>query len=172
MEHLQITDKPSPNFRQGRGGYKPLAIVIHVMEGTLPGTDSWFNQIRSHVSSHWGIGRNGELHRYVREEDTAQHAGTVDRPQWKLIKPGINPNLYTIGIENEGHCGDVMTDAQLHTNAAVIAAAAARWGFPVDEQHVIPHHYIRFMKPCPGASFAGADGFNLSRLILAAQLKV
>lgn len=164
-----IVEKPSPNFRTGRGAYKPLAVVVHIMEGSLPGTDSWFDQTRSHVSSHWGIGKNGELHRYVKEEDTAFHAGTVDRPQWKLIRRGINPNLYTIGIENEGRNGDALTDAQLQTLASVIAAAAQRWGFPIDADHVIPHHFIRAMKPCPGESFAGgAHAFDLSRIITTA----
>jgi N-acetylmuramoyl-L-alanine amidase len=92
------------NFRTGRRGYRPEAVVIHIMDGSLIGTDSWFNDPKSSVSAHYGIGRKGEVHQYVKEIDSAFHAGTVDRPEWKLIKRKregggfINPNFYTIGI--------------------------------------------------------------------------
>jgi len=34
----------APNFQAGRSsGHKPEAIVIHIMDGTLAGTDGWFN---------------------------------------------------------------------------------------------------------------------------------
>jgi N-acetylmuramoyl-L-alanine amidase len=39
---MDIITIPSPNYTKGRAGYKPVAIVIHIMEGTLNGTDSWF----------------------------------------------------------------------------------------------------------------------------------
>src|SRR5205814_10677286 len=66
------------NFRSGRApGFKPEAVVIHIMDGTLTGTDSWFNNPQAQVSAHYGIGRGGEVHQYVDEKDTAFHAGTV-----------------------------------------------------------------------------------------------
>jgi N-acetylmuramoyl-L-alanine amidase len=88
---------------------RPEAIVIHVMAGSLAGTDSWFASAESQVSAHYGIGKNGEVHQYVEEENTAFHAGTVDRPSWPLIKKAtnksfINPNLYTIGIQRLANC--------------------------------------------------------------------
>ncbi len=160
---MAIIQKPSPNIRRGRGGYKPIAIVCHIMEGTLPGTDSWFDQTRSHVSAHYGVGKNGEIHQYVAESDTAFHVGVVDHPAWPLLKAGINPNLYTIGIEHEGRDGDALTPAQLHASAALIAAIAKRWKIPLDAQHIIRHHDIRRGKPCPGA------GFDVAALITAAK---
>lgn len=155
MEKLW-TGCASANFRSGRRGQTPMAIVIHIMDGYLRGTDAWFNNPRSQVSAHYGVGKNGEVHQYVAETDTAFHAGTVDRPTWALMEPGanpgpnINPNYYTIGIEHEGFATDVWTPVQVSTSAALIAEVAARWGIRRDVDHVIKHHQIRASKPCPG----------------------
>src|SRR3990167_11456499 len=98
-----IIQKPSPNFTKGRGSYyKPELIVLHIMVGSLSGTDSWFTSSISKVSSHYGIGFNGEVHQYVKEEDTAWTQGIVNNPSFKLYKQGVNPNTYCLSIEHEG----------------------------------------------------------------------
>ena len=58
---MNIIKKPSPNYSTGRLGYRPEAIVIHVMDGTLVGTDSWFANPQSAVSAHWKKWRNTSL---------------------------------------------------------------------------------------------------------------
>jgi N-acetylmuramoyl-L-alanine amidase len=153
---IQFIGCAAANFRKGRlAPYRPEAIVIHIMAGSLLGTDSWFANPAAGVSAHYGIGRNGQIHQYVREEDTAFHAGTVDRPLWQTIKRTaagviVNPNHYTIGIEHEGRETDVWTDSMCGTSGELIAAISARWGIPVDRAHIVKHHEIRFAKPCPG----------------------
>ena len=120
------------------------------MDGTLVGTDSWFANPASLVSSHYGIGRTGEVHQYVKEEDTAWHAGRVDAPVWKLIKSNINPNLYTVGIEHEGKPDDVWTDAMKQSSAALIREICQRWQIPIDRNHIVGHFEIFSKKPnCP-----------------------
>jgi N-acetyl-anhydromuramyl-L-alanine amidase AmpD len=147
---MNIIQKPSPNFWSDRKGYKPEAIVIHIMDGTLVGTDSWFANPASQVSAHYGIGKSGEVHQYVKEEQVAWHAGRVDAPIWKLIKPNVNPNLYTIGIEHEGKPGDVWTDAMKQASAAMIREICQRWQIPVDRNHIVGHFEIFSKKPnCP-----------------------
>jgi hypothetical protein len=141
------------NFSRGRAGHRPEAIVIHIMDGTLAGTDSWFNDPASRVSAHYGIGRSGQLHQYVREADSAHHAGTVVRPSWPLLKPRVNPNFYTLGIEHEGRGADPnpWPGAMLQASLALARDLAARWSIPLDPDHVIPHWAIRANKPnCPG----------------------
>ncbi len=154
------------NFSQGRSGFKPEAIVIHVMDGSLAGTDSWFNDPRSRVSAHYGVGKEAQVHQYVKETDAAHHAGVVDQPRWPLIKPRsngsgfINPNFYTIGVEHEGRGLDpeAWPQSQLETSAALVAEIARRWGIPIDADHIIPHHDIRHSKPnCPGEGVALGD---------------
>ena len=150
---MNIIQKKSPNFWVGRKGYRPEAIVIHIMDGTLIGTDSWFTNPASQVSAHYGIGKNGEVHQYVQENDSAWHAGRVDAPVWKLTKPNINPNLYTIGIEHEGKPDDVWTDAMKQSSVAMIRDICQRWQIPIDRDHIIGHFEIYSKKPnCPATN--------------------
>mgnify|MGYP001602470590 FL=1 len=147
---MNIIQKKSPNFWTGRKGYRPEGVVIHIMDGTLVGTDSWFANPAALVSSHYGIGRTGEVHQYVKEEDTAWHAGRVDAPVWKLVKPNINPNLYTIGIEHEGKSDDVWTDAMKQSSGELIREICQRWQIPIDRNHIVGHFEIFSKKPnCP-----------------------
>jgi hypothetical protein len=175
------------NFAIGRcGAFRPEAIVIHIMDGSLAGTDSWFNDPAARVSAHYGVGRSGLVHQYVKETDTAFHAGTVDpldapdaggveRPVWNLLKPNVNPNYYTIGVEHEG-LGDEpypWPDDQLKASLALVAAIASRWIIPLDADHVIPHHWIRKSKTCPGGNFDQVDYVRrLARLAAPAPLAV
>jgi hypothetical protein len=140
-------------FRIGRPvGFRPQLIVIHVIVGSLLSADRWFNNPTASVSAHYGVGHDGQLHQYVSETDTAFHAGIVVNPLCELVlcQPNVNPNYYSIGIEHEGLPNDNWTEEQAAASAALIAAIAQRWNIPIDEKHVIPHHYIRASKTCPG----------------------
>jgi N-acetylmuramoyl-L-alanine amidase len=142
---------PDSNYRPGRPfGLRPEAIVIHIMDGSFIAGESVFCDPRTQKSAHYGISRAGDVHQYVKESDTAFHAGIVINPTWPLIKPRINPNSYTIGIEHEGRPDDVWPEAQLSASAALIGEIASRWNIPLDELHVIRHHQIRASKTCPG----------------------
>jgi N-acetyl-anhydromuramyl-L-alanine amidase AmpD len=152
---MAIIDVPSPNYKSGRSGYSPIGIVVHIMDGSLAGTDSWFQNRESKVSAHYGVGKNGEVHRYVAEENTAWHAGRVAAPTWSLLKPAadskyINPNLYTIGIEHEGHEDTEWSDAMYSASALLIKDICNRWGIAANRLHIIGHREIYAVKTCPG----------------------
>lgn len=152
---MNIVNKPSPNFLPGRKRFKPEAIVIHIMQGTLYGTDSWFQSPISKLSAHYGIGKKGEVHQYVNEKDTAYHAGRVNAPTWGLIKMAenglyINPDYYTVGIEHEGDINTDWTDEMYSASSNLIRAISLRWSIPIDRKHVIGHHEIYSLKTCPG----------------------
>lgn len=152
---MNIINKPSPNYTVGRKNYQPMAIVIHIMEGSLTGTDSWFGKTQSRVSAHYGVGRSGEVHQYVQEINTAWHAGVVASPSWSLIKRTgngmvINPNYYTVGIEHEGTVDTDWTEAMYDSTSSLIAGISKRWNIPIDRNHVIGHHEIYAVKACPG----------------------
>jgi N-acetylmuramoyl-L-alanine amidase len=145
----------SPNFTRGRKTFKPEAIVIHIMEGTLLGTDSWFANKDSKVSAHFGIGQNGDLHQYVELSDTAWHTGRVSNPSWIGIKSNsngafFNPNYYTFGIEHEGLGTTVWTNEIYHKSAELIANLCVDFHIPLDRSHIIGHHEIYSIKSCPG----------------------
>ena len=161
---MSVMWKPSPNYTDGRQGHAPVGIVVHIMQGSMSDTDSWFTTTKSRVSAHYGIAASGEVHQYVAEGDSAWHAGRVYEPTWPLLKPGVNPNLYTIGIEHEGQSGSAWPDAQFQTSAALIAEIATRWAIPLDRDHIVQHADIYGLKPfCPGG------GVNLDELIARAR---
>jgi N-acetylmuramoyl-L-alanine amidase len=150
MEHTWI-GCPESNFRKGRPlGFRPEAIVIHIMDGTYAAGESVFLSEGTQKSAHYGISKEGVIHQYVDENDTAFHAGAIVNPTWELLKPRVNPNFYTIGIEHEGHADDVWPEAQLTASAGLIGEIVARWGIPVDALHLVRHHQIRASKTCPG----------------------
>ena len=74
----------------------------------------------AHKSAHYAVSKSGEIHQYVDENDTAFHAGVVVNPSWGLIKPDVNPNFYTIGIEHEGRPDDVWPEEQVSASATLV----------------------------------------------------
>ncbi len=149
----------SPNYglprgTKGRKGYKVIAIVDHIMAGSLIGTDSWFGTARSEASAHFGIGKNGEIHQYVELADVAWHAGKVRKPDWALLKD-TNPNYYTIGIEHEGQSGDVFTEAQYQATLWLHKRLIKQYGIPVTADTIIGHYRIDSVNKanCPGTGF-------------------
>jgi AmpD protein len=95
------------------------------------------------VSSHFYVGRGGELWQFVGCDDRAWHAGAS---QWQGRD---NCNDFSIGIELEGLEGDAFEAAQYETLAGLIAAIAQR--YPI--AHVAGHEHIapgRKQDPGPG----------------------
>jgi len=156
-----------PNFWVGRSGYRVLAFVEHVMQGTLVGTDAWFEKKSSDVSAHYGIGKlvgtpaAPQVHKYVDIRNTAWHAGVVDQPTapFVLRYPDVNPNYLTVGVEHEGYSGDPFGEDQyaatlwvhqqvLLEGPPVVAITA------VTADELIPHHAINALHAgCPGPTF-------------------
>jgi N-acetyl-anhydromuramyl-L-alanine amidase AmpD len=87
------------------------------MEGTLVGTDSWFHNPDSRVSTHFGVGKDGTVLQWV---DTAE----VARAQRAYNEVGIS-------IEHEGKSGDSLTDAQVAADRALLAWISANHGVPL-----------------------------------------
>lgn len=157
---MNITKRLIPvNFTKGRSGFKPTAIVLHLMDGTLKGTDSWFRNPTSQASTHYGVGKKGEVYHWVDEADTAWGNGRVYKPTWKLVQ-SANPNLYTISIEHEGVSGHIWTEAQYKATAELIQQVAKHWDIPLDRDHIITHSEIYSLKPsCTG------PGLDLDKLM-------
>lgn len=106
---------PVPN--EG-GAMGPVRLgVVHIMEGTLAGTDSWFNDPAAQVSAHFGIGKDGTVYQWV---DT-------DRVAWAEVAY----NDQAISVEHEGHSGDTLTLSQLFSLAALVAWVGATHGVPI-----------------------------------------
>ncbi|WP_433252832.1 peptidoglycan recognition protein family protein [Streptosporangium sp. CA-135522] len=114
---LSATWKPiSGNFTPD-GQVEVRGVVLHIMAGTLSGTDSWFRNPRAQASSHFGTGKQGALYQWVDTRDRAWTQGQGNR-SW-------------VSIENEGKGGDELTDAQLDRCAQVLAWAHHEHGVPL-----------------------------------------
>lgn len=151
----------SPNFSSPMG-YKIIAIVNHIMEGTLVGTDSWFAKPESKVSSHFGVGKNGEIHQYVDLKNHAWANGSVNQPNWPLLISGVNPNYYTVSIEHEGLSGSKMPEAQYQATLALHRWLIETLGIPVTRDNIIGHNRIDSVNRarCPGTEFPWERLFN------------
>lgn len=142
------------NYQEGRGVYKPEAIVIHIMQGTLNGTDQWFggDNIKNGIysSSHVGVGKSGLIHEYVKPEDTAYHAGRIAQPTWTGIKKNflisVNPNLYTLGIECEGFRGETWTEEQMKSICDKVQEWSSVFNIPITRATIVSHSEIAIDK--------------------------
>lgn len=170
---MNITKRLIPiNFTKGRGGFKPTAIVLHLMDGTLTGTDAWFRNPKAVASTHYGVGNKGEIYQWVEDENMAWGNGRVFNPSWKGIRKE-NPNLYTISIEHEGKDeenngkGHIWTEEQYAADVFLIKQLAARHNIPIDRDHIIIHSEIYSKKPnCTG------KGIDMDKLLAMLQQTV
>lgn len=147
---MNIISKLVPNYQVGRNGNTPKAIVIHSGVGTHKAINSTFmNELRS---SHYCVDNNGIIWQFVLEENTAWHSGTIVRPTAPILKqyPFLNPNVYTIGIENANDGIHDIDDQQYALNTELVADICQRYEIPCDSIHVINHREINSSKNCPG----------------------
>lgn len=139
------------NFRRSRPlHFRPEAIVLHSAGGSLAGLAMEMQDANSGMSCHYGIDESGAVVQFVDDTDTAFHAGVVEEPNWRLLKPGVNPNYYTVAITAAGLATRDWTPQQYSAAASLIAALCDRWGIPIDADHVIAHSRIRRSRECPG----------------------
>ncbi len=155
---VNITKKICSNWGE-RNGYKPEIIVIHISTGSLASMTSWFQNPASQVSAHYGVGKDGTVLQYVEESKASWANGRVLNPTFKLLKPNVNPNQYTISIENEGDNLLYAPEKQLDTLAALIKEIATRYNIPIDRDHIIGHYQVDGVnKPyCPSSTHSVVD---------------
>lgn len=114
-EHKPLT------VNYANGGCDPRIVIIHIMEGTLAGTDGWFRNPRSQVSAHFGVGRKGEVIQWVGTGNRAWHAADA--------------NSYAIGIECEGEvenpAEDSLTSEQVRAIGGIVAWAHKENSIPL-----------------------------------------
>jgi hypothetical protein len=154
IRQVQTTNWGYPRGVHGRNGQTVIGIVLHVMEGSQAACDSWFANPAAEASSHYAISKAGQVTQYVAEEDSAWANGVRNKPTWALLPPdSVNANLVTISLEHEGHSGEPWTREMLAADVALIREIAARWGIPLDREHIIGHSEIDAVTRanCPGA---------------------
>lgn len=102
MRYAEASWRPlDANF--STGGIWVQGLVLHVMEGTLEGSDSWFRRTLvppdTGSSAHFGLAKDGRLWQWV---DTGNRA-------WAQA----DGNDAYVSVELEGYVGDTPTPAQI-----------------------------------------------------------
>lgn len=142
------------NYRKGRGGLSPVAVVLHTMAGCMAGTRDWYKNPAAKASAHYGIGFDGAIDQYVSEDDSAYACGAINRPTWPLIglMGGVNPNRWTINVELEGYPGDPITSAQMISLLWLVRDICGRHPIPMDGDRIVGHYRIDSVNrpECPG----------------------
>ena len=152
-------------------------IIIHLMQGSFSGSESWFMNPNSHVSAHYLISREGEILQMVRLTGKAWHAGSH--------------NSRSIGIEHEGywhttiHSDTTVTEAEYQASAMLTRWLTERYGIPKihrDAYHdangnftpwhlkrpalanlagILGHHDCNGKEMCPGGNWNWTYYMNL-----------
>ncbi|MBE3557969.1 MAG: N-acetylmuramoyl-L-alanine amidase [Ktedonobacteraceae bacterium] len=168
---------PNSNSFPRRNGYKPRYVILH---GTAGGASAvaianFFKSTEGSnnaVSSHYVVGRDGEIVQCVSERDGAWTNGYISGPAGTAGDGygngyhdawwghGVNPNLITVTIEHvkpSADNSDHLTDAQKQASFRLIKHICERHGIPqrkADAQGGITGHYSIDpvnRKFCPGA---------------------
>lgn len=155
------TWRGSPNFWTGRNGQSVVAIVDHIMQGSIESADSWFKNLASEASAHFGVALDGRVWQWIKTKDSAWANGITNKSDlgvdWlqKALKAGINPNLLTVSIEHEGYSGQAMPDKQFQATLKLHKWLIAQYNIPIDREHITGHYQYDNVDRhnCPGSGF-------------------
>ena len=158
---MQIHWAPSPNYTSGRRGRKIIAVVNHITAGLMPGTLGWLRNPAAKASAHYLVTKTGVVYQLVKDEDTAWHAGIVNKPSWTLYD-GSNPNYYTLGIEHEALAGESLTETQYQATLELHRMLVKKHSIPLDRNYIIGHYLLDSVnrKNDPGSGFPWNRLFN------------
>lgn len=141
-------------YHSSRNNYNTDLVVIHTTVGFYEGTIKYFQSNDRRVSAHYVVKEDGgEICQMVDETLAAHHAGIVSNPNPKYYKgSGINPNWYSIGIENadNNHPADWDRTGQYKALAILVRDICKRWNIPIDRDHICGHRELYDKKTCPG----------------------
>ncbi len=129
---IEFIPASSRNYSSRSGG-KVRFVVIHDIEGTMPGAIAVFRNPNRQASAHYIIrARDGHVVQMVSEANKAWHSGNGY----------FNAN--SIGIEHEGFAdrpagGGYYNATQYQASAGLVCAIVKKYKIPVDRKHIFGH---------------------------------
>lgn len=155
------------NFWPGRDNQVVVAIVDHIIEGTIESAWSWFKNPKSEVSAHFGVAKDGRKWCFVEPANTAWANGNLEvgldlnipwlAECWAngVKSKQINPNRRTISIEHEGFSDAIMPAKQYASTLELHQLLIAEYKIIPDRKHIIGHWQIspKSKPDCPGVGF-------------------
>lgn len=120
-----MTDFPSPNFGERRGGVLPSLVVIHytAMASCAAARDRLCDPL-AEVSAHWLIAEDGTAEALVPEDARAWHAGAG---WWG---GGEDVNSRSIGIELANRGDHPFAEPQMAALEGLLRGIMTRWSIP------------------------------------------
>ncbi|GAA2976546.1 MULTISPECIES: N-acetylmuramoyl-L-alanine amidase [Streptomyces] len=111
------------------GDYDVDRVIIHVTQGSYASAVKVFQDPAHQAATHYIVGQDGGVTQMIRELDVAYHAGNRSF------------NERSVGIEHEGFVDrpQDFTTAMYESSARLTASICARYGIPVDREHIIGH---------------------------------
>jgi N-acetyl-anhydromuramyl-L-alanine amidase AmpD len=129
---IEFIPASSRNYSSRSGG-KVRFVVVHDIEGTMPGAIAVFRNPNRQASAHYIVrARDGHIVQMVSEANKAWHSG----------HGYFNAN--SIGIEHEGFAdrprgGGYYTATQYQASANLVCAIAKKYRIPIDRKHIVGH---------------------------------
>lgn len=118
----------------GTASMKIKYIVVHDTESSYASAIATFQNPASYVSANYVVqSSTGHVTEMVRPANISWGAG-----DWYV-------NMHAISIENEGYAAQGSTwytQAEYKSDAALVRYLAARYGIPLDRQHIIGHEDV------------------------------
>lgn len=122
----QVSDRPA-------NGIRIDTIVIHDTESSYDAAITTFEQAGGAAAHYVMRSSDGAVTQMVPTKDLAFHAGNY------------STNMHSIGIEHEGyaaHGATWYTEAQYEATAELVKYLSARFGIPLDRQHILGHDNV------------------------------
>jgi N-acetylmuramoyl-L-alanine amidase len=126
---------------------KPNYVIIHfTAQDSVRQTLQTFTVVKTQVSAHYVIGKDGKVFHMLNDYLRAWHAGVS---KWGSI---TDMNSCSIGIEIDNNGNEPFTDAQVKSLLALLAQLKAKYNIPAS--NFIGHQDIApLRKPDPGPYF-------------------
>ena len=149
---MRIYNLFSPNFEHKKRTKKDIkAIVIHYtgMQSERESLNRLCN-LKSKVSSHFFIGKNGKVYNLVKENKTAWHAG---KSCWSNFK-NLNKNSIGIELANKGHEFGYTNFKKKQILSLIMVIKMIIKKYKIEKKNVVAHSDIApLRKMDPGEKF-------------------
>jgi hypothetical protein len=144
-----------PKGSHGRNGQKIIAIGLHISGGSWSSNYNWIMNPKANASYNALVKDDGKIVSLVPEENAAYSHGKVVNSTWSLLKPGVNPNLYTLSVARTGSDQRTWTTAQLDSTIKLLKHWCSKYGIKPVRPYIFGHFEIDTVDRwyCPGKNF-------------------
>jgi hypothetical protein len=150
----------TPNFGYpkgtvGRGSHKPLAICLHISGAAWQSNYQWIMNPAANASYNAIVKDDGSIVSLVPEGNAAYSHGRINKATWPLLRPKVNPNLYTLSLARTGSNQKTWTPEQLRSTLKVLRYWGTKYNIPLRRPYIFGHFEIDSVDRwyCPGRDF-------------------